>query len=176
MSLFRPIRLVHALVLASGMSALVAADIPATAAMQPFLKAHCVECHDADTAKGGLDLTTASFDLADRQAQARWVKVHDRVASGEMPPKKKPRPETGAQQAFLAELSKPLGAADARREAAEGRATLRRLNRLEYENAVRDLLGVSWLQIRGFLPEDGEAHRFIKSGEALDISHVQMAQ
>jgi hypothetical protein len=177
MSVFRSISLAHSLVLVLGpLAALAAADAPAPASLQPFLKAYCFECHDSDTAKGDLDLTTASFDLADRQVQARWVKVHDRVASGEMPPKKKERPEAGAQKAFLAALAKPLVAADDRREATEGRATLRRLNRLEYENAVRDLLGVSWLQIKGILPEDGEAHRFIKSGEALDISHVQMAQ
>jgi mono/diheme cytochrome c family protein len=150
--------------------------VPAPTSLQPFLKAHCFECHDSDTAKGNLDLTTASFDLADRRAQARWVTVHDRVARGEMPPTKKERPQAAAQQAFLAALAKPLIAADDQREANEGRATLRRLNRLEYEDTVRDLLGVSWLQIKGILPEDGEAHRFIKSGEALDISHVQMAQ
>ncbi len=163
-----------ALVLGPCIGMAVGADVPAP--LQPFLKAHCFECHDSDTAKGNLDLTKATFDLSDRQAQARWVKVHDRVASGEMPPKKKERPEPAAAKAFLANLAQPLIAADDKREASEGRATLRRLNRLEYETAVRDLLGVPWLQIKGILPEDGEAHRFIKSGEALDISHVQMAQ
>lgn len=169
--------LIRSLVLVLGPLAGVAYGADTPASLQPFLKAHCFECHDTETAKGNLDLTTASFDLGDRQAQARWVKVHDRVASGEMPPKKKKeRPEPAAAKAFLANLAQPLIAADDRREATEGRATLRRLNRLEYENAVRDLLGVPWLQIKSILPEDGEAHRFIKSGEALDISHVQMAQ
>ena len=53
---------------------------------------------------------------------------------------------------------------------------LRRLNRHEYENALRDLLGVPWAQIANRLPEDGEAHRFNKSGEALDVSYLQMAR
>jgi hypothetical protein len=57
-----------------------------------------------------------------------------------------------------------------------GRSVLRRLNRYEYENTVRDLLEAPWLQLRDMLPEDGEAHRFNKVGEALDISHVQMAR
>ena len=60
--------------------------------------------------------------------------------------------------------------------AGEGRATQRRLNRYEYENALRDLLHAPWLQIRDALPEDGEAHRFNKVGDALDVSHVQMAR
>src|SRR5213075_2575279 len=46
----------------------------------------------------------------------------------------------------------------------------------EYENTLRDLLGAPWLQIREMLPEDGEAFRFNKVGDALDISHVQMAR
>lgn len=150
--------------------------VPAPAALQNFLKSTCTECHDADTSKGNLDLTALTFDLSDRQAHARWVKVFDRVTAGEMPPAKKPRPEAGAAKAFLAGLAQPLIAADQKREQTEGRSTWRRLNRLEYENAVRELLGAPWLQLKSFLPEDGEAHRFNKIGDALDISHVQMAQ
>jgi Protein of unknown function (DUF1592)/Protein of unknown function (DUF1588)/Protein of unknown function (DUF1587)/Protein of unknown function (DUF1585)/Protein of unknown function (DUF1595)/Planctomycete cytochrome C len=150
--------------------------VPAPAALQGFLKNTCTECHDAETKKGNLDLTALSFDLSDRQAQARWVKVYDRLAAGEMPPAKKTRPDATAAKAFLAGLAQPLIAADLKREQSEGRSTWRRLNRLEYENAVRELLGTPWLQLKSFLPEDGEAHRFNKIGDALDISHVQMAQ
>ena len=53
---------------------------------------------------------------------------------------------------------------------------MRRLNRHEYENALRDLLGVPWAQVASRLPEDGEAYRFNKSGEALDVSYLQMAR
>src|SRR5437773_1650460 len=56
------------------------------------------------------------------------------------------------------------------------RARQRRMYRDEYENAVRDLLGAPWLQIRDSLPEDGEAGRFNKVGDALDVSHVHMAR
>jgi hypothetical protein len=52
----------------------------------------------------------------------------------------------------------------------------RRLNRFEYENTLRDLLHAPWLDVRESLPEDTEAHRFNKSGEALDVSHVQLAR
>src|SRR4029078_2653571 len=56
------------------------------------------------------------------------------------------------------------------------RAIRRRLNRYEYENALRDLLGVPWAQVASRLPEDGEAYHFNKSGEALDVSYVQIAR
>src|SRR6266496_1849797 len=151
-----------------------AADLPT--GVGRFVDRHCFECHDAETKKGGLDLTGLPFDLANPTNFSIWVTVHDRVDNGEMPPKKKARPEPAELEAFTEMLSSSLVSAEQAREAMEGRATQRRLNRYEYENALRDLLHAPWLQVRDSLPEDGEAHRFNKSGEALDVSHVQMAR
>jgi hypothetical protein len=141
-----------------------------------FLESHCMECHDAETRKGDLDLSGLKFDPANSTNFSRWVLVHDRVMAGEMPPKKKPRPGAGELEAFTKSLTSSLTAVERARMAKEGRATRRRLNRYEYENALRDLLHAPWLQIRDSLPEDGEADRFNKVGEALDVSHVQMAR
>src|SRR6266850_1023172 len=146
------------------------------AALQPFLQKHCFECHDPDTQKGGLDLTVLKFDTGNSTNFARWVLVHDRVADGEMPPKKKPRPDSSELDAFISSLSSSLTAVEQERTARQGRATQRRLNRYEYENSLRDLLQAPWLQVREWLPEDGEAFRFNKIGDALDVSHVQMAR
>lgn len=151
-----------------------ASNLPA--ADRQFLQKHCFECHDTETAKGNLDLTTLKFDPATPTNFSRWVLVHDRVSNGEMPPKKKPRPETAAREDFVNSLSSSLVAFEQARIAKEGRATRRRLNRYEYENALRDLLHAPWLQIRDSLPEDGEAYRFNKVGDVLDMSHVQMAR
>ena len=141
-----------------------------------FLEKHCFECHDAEVKKGGLDLTALKFDPANSTNFSAWVLVHDRVSQGEMPPKKKPRPAAAELEAFTKFLASSLISAEQTRIAKEGRATQRRLNRYEYENTLRDLLHAPWLQIRDSLPEDGEAYRFNKIGEALDISHVQMAR
>jgi len=143
-------------------------------ALAPFLEKHCVECHDADTKKGGLDMTALKSDLRDPKSFAAWVKIHDRTAAGEMPPKKKARPDAGETSAYLGVLSASLLREDAARIAAQGRSVERRMNRFEYENAVRDLLRAPWLDIKEALPEDTEAHRYNKSGEALDVSHVQL--
>lgn len=62
------------------------------------------------------------------------------------------------------------------RDVANGRATRRRLNRLEYENTVRDLLGAPWLQLKDLLPEDPVAYHYNKIGEALDVSHIQISK
>src|SRR6266571_1987703 len=145
-------------------------------ASRQFVEKHCVECHDAEMKKGGLDLTALKFDPANPTNFSTWVLVHDRMMLGEMPPKKKTRPETTELAAFTKSLSSLLVSAEGARAAQEGRATQRRLNRYEYENALRDLLHAPWLQVRDSLPEDGEADRFNKIGDALDVSHVQMAR
>src|SRR5947207_3301252 len=161
-------------ILLAGAGPMVAGDLPKSC--RQFLDSHCTECHDADLKKGGLDLTALKYDLAQPTNFAKWVLVHDRVTKGEMPPKKKPRPEATQMAAFLRALSSSLVAAEQKQFAREGRSIQRRLNRYEYENALRDLLHAPWLQIRDSLPEDGEAFRFNKSGGALDVSHVQMAR
>ena len=148
----------------------------AAAAVPPLLEKHCVECHDAETKKGDFDLTALKPELTNPQVYAQWVKVYDQIASGEMPPAKKPRPETAAAAGYLNELGLKLRVAEESRIQLVGRTVKRRLNRFEYENTLRDLLRAPWLDVRESLPEDTEAHRFNKSGEALDVSHVQLAR
>jgi hypothetical protein len=150
--------------------------LPLAADTGPFLERYCFECHDADTAKGGLNLQSLKPDYADPDVFARWAKVHDRVTLGEMPPKTKPRPDGADLQAFTNTLGAALLNADETRIAREGRATKRRLNRSEYEETLRDLLTLPYLEVKAFLPEDTQAYGFNKIGDSLDVSHVQMAR
>src|SRR6476620_7660956 len=113
-----------------------------------FLENHCFECHDSEMKKGGLDLTALKFDLANPTNFSKWVLVHDRVSKGEMPPKKKARPESGELEAFTKSLSSDLASTERAAMAKEGRSTRRRLNRYEYENTLRDLLHAPWLQVK----------------------------
>ena len=135
---------------------LLAFTLPVMAASLPrtdrkFIEQHCVECHDTDTDKAGLDLTTFKFEPTVATNFSRWVLIHDRVAKGEMPPKKKPRPEAAELETFTNTLGTSLVKVERARLAKEGRATRRRLNRYEYENALRDLLHAPWLQVRRFV-------------------------
>ncbi len=142
-----------------------------------FFEQHCYDCHDADEKKGGLDLTSLALKLDERANFEMWVKVHDAIESGEMPPMKKARPPVAETKALLADLDAKLIAADeARMAKAGGRAVFRRLTRVEYENAVRDLLALPHLEIKELLPADGSRHGFDKVGDALDLSHVQLAK
>src|SRR5262249_21689173 len=107
---------------------------------------------------------------------ATWVKIFDRVSASEMPPKKRPRPAPSDLEGFTQAVGRELREAEQTRIALEGRATQRRLNGSAYENALRDLLWAPWLQVKGQFPEDGEAFRFNRIGDALDVSHVHIAR
>jgi hypothetical protein len=136
-----------------------------------FFEQHCIECHDGDTMKGGLDLSSLALQLDEPANFETWVKVHDALGSGEMPPKKKTRPPVPETAAFLADLDAKLIGADEARIAREGgRAVLRRLTRTEYENAMRDLLALPELHVQELLPADGSRHGFDKITDNL-IGH-----
>lgn len=149
---------------------------PLREAAMPFFEEHCFDCHDATMKEGGLDLDELSFDPEDPESFARWVLIHDRVRDGEMPPKKKPRPAVDELNRFLDPVAQTLTTLDRERVARSGRATVRRLNRFEYENSLREGLKAPWLLVADRLPEDGTVHFFNKSGERLDVSHVQMTK
>ena len=164
--------LLAVLVSISGMTR--AAELPGQT--KALIAKHCAECHDADTKSGGLDLTALKPDFADPATFARWVLVHDRVKSGEMPPPTKdakPVPQKEREDAlkYLADLLKQ---ADQNKQRLEGRVPIRRLNRTEYENTIRDLFSMPGLQVKDLLPEDGRAAGFDKVSAALEISPVQL--
>jgi hypothetical protein len=149
---------------------------PALPAADPiaFLDQHCVECHDADMKKGGLDLTMLETGFAEAKSFATWVKVHDAIAKGEMPPKKKPRPPADEIAAVTTWLDQQLTAADDARLAAHGRIRLRRMTRSEFENTLADLLALPRLDIVGMLPADGRVAGYEKIAEGLDLSPAHL--
>jgi hypothetical protein len=166
--------LIYCLLLAAACSIVSAADLPKDALT--FLDNHCLTCHDSTEQKGDFDMENLGFDLADPDVFSIWVKIHDRADHGEMPPKKKERPEPKDLERFLTSIGKPMVKTDQLRYQTTGRSTVRRLNRYEYENTLRHVLKSPWLKVAERLPEDGIDHLFNKIGERLDVSHVQMAK
>jgi hypothetical protein len=144
--------------------------------LRDFLDRNCVSCHRTANAPAGLDLTSLPFDLEDINTFSRWVRVHDQVRDGAMPPGGAIALNQSDRSAFLEMVAEPMKAQEQQRAKVSGRSVMRRLNRYEYENTLRDLFSAPWLQLKDMLPEDGIAQRFNKAGQALDISHVQMAR
>ncbi len=122
---------------------------------------------------GGLDLAALPMRFDDPSVRDRWIRVHDRVAKGEMPPKGFTFP-AAQRTAMLGQLSREIHKADFAEVLRDGRGPLRRLNRDEYEQNLRDVLQLPNLDIRDMLPEDREGHRFNKAAETLDMSRVQL--
>jgi len=133
-----------------------------------FAEEHCITCHGPDSQKGGLRLDTLSTDLTDERTATAWINVHDKIRTGEMPPKKRERP-TAAELASLKPLEEDLYKASRDRQKSQGRVEVRRLNGTEYENTLRDLLGTR-ISVKEMLPEDNSAAGFDNVSSVLDIS------
>lgn len=139
-----------------------------------FVKSKCLSCHNAVVPSGGHDFGTLPWDPQSLQNRERWARVHDRIALREMPPETVSLTDE-ERGAFLALLGGALHREDLSEIAAQGRRSLRRLNRSEFEWNLRDLLELPHLGVRSRLPEDRTVHGFNKSGDALDMSHVQLS-
>ncbi|MBL9208106.1 MAG: DUF1592 domain-containing protein [Opitutaceae bacterium] len=174
MSCSARLRLALALFVLPPLAGLARAALPGV--VLDYTDRYCSSCHNDEDKKGRLDVGSLTLALTSKPDLETWVKIHDRLAAGEMPPEEKPRPDAAETAAFLQALRDTLVAHETERVRREGRATQRRLNGYEYENALRDLLSAPWLQIRGQFPDDGESNRFNKIGEALDVSHVHLAR
>ncbi len=164
--------------LLSAFLATASAAEPPTARLEekqrPFLKSYCTECHNAEKQKGKLRLDDISFALDSVERADRWQKILNQVNSGEMPPEDSRQPEPGAKTDFLEALSQTLVAARRTLGDSGGKSVVRRLNRREYANTLRDLLGVE--VDASELPADGGAGTFDTMGASLFMSGDQVEQ
>ena len=136
---------------------------------QAFLDQHCVKCHAGEKAKGDFRVAELTLDFGVKKNRSLWEKVHQQITSGEMPPKTRPRPDEKASRILTDWIAKQSADVVGK----EGRVVLRRLNRVEYENTVRDLFSVN-VSVKEMLPEDANAQGFDNVGAALNISPVLM--
>ncbi|MDX1947712.1 MAG: DUF1592 domain-containing protein [Pirellulaceae bacterium] len=152
------------------------AQLCAAAPPVEFLRAYCYDCHSGPQAEAGLDLTPLQPTYDDGETFRRWVKIHDRVTAGEMPPQDAKLPPDAERAKWTSDLRQELTAAEQARRQREGCTPVRRLTRVEYEHTIRDLLSLEGIPLQAGLPEDGSAHGFDKNADALDISHVNLAK
>lgn len=140
-----------------------------------FLAQHCQGCHAGDKPKGQFRLESLSQDFNDKTNRDRWLAVSEKVSSGAMPPEKKARPPQKEVTALTDWIRGRVEAAEVDRIATQGRVPIRRLNRAEYENTVRDLLGVD-IDLKEVLPSDTPVNGFDNGAEALHVSSFLMEQ
>lgn len=145
--------------------------------VRPFLTKHCFECHGQSDGKAGLKLHDLGTDFSAGDNADTWKEVIDRINLGEMPPEEKPRPDANEAFAVVEWVGGELKRAERESRMAGGRVLLRRLNRREYINTVRDLLALddNFAQTLGeTLPADGKAEGFDRISAALFVDATQM--
>lgn len=133
-----------------------------TKEIRPLLKTYCFECHSAKKKKGGLDLEKFNTDTGPIEWPELWDAVKDRLVSNEMPPGKSPQPKEAERQKLLAyidyvgrvQVSCDKLSKEQLEKSTAGYTMSRRLNRTEYNNTLRDLIGLN-LRAGDVLPSEG---------------------
>jgi len=143
----------------------------------PFIEKNCLGCHGEKKAQAGFRIDKLSVDFAAAKMAEQWKEVIDRINSGEMPPREKPRPNAKESAAFVAWVNGQLRDVELAAKNAGGRIPMRRLNRDEYANTIRDLLKLDEKIVRPLteeLPGDGKAEGFDRLGAALFFDQAQI--
>jgi mono/diheme cytochrome c family protein len=151
-------------------SSQVAPSSSQSAAVSPhaaLLNQYCVTCHNDRLKTGGLALDAVSFTDISRHADV-WEKVIRKVRAGMMPPPGMPRPTQQALDSLVAHLETTIDSSAAASPVLR-KATMHRLNRSEYGNAIRDLFGLE-LEVSTLLPPDEEAYGFDNNATVLNVS------
>jgi mono/diheme cytochrome c family protein len=134
----------------------------ATAALgathQAVLKQYCIGCHNDQLKSAGLALSAVDVQDVSKNLEV-WEKVVRKLRARAMPPSGRPRPDEGTYNAFVSYLETSLDREMAARPNPGRIDTARRLNRTEYQNAIRDLLGLE-VDVASLLPGDDSSHGF----------------
>src|SRR5687768_4559623 len=135
----------------------------------PFLKTHCYDCHGKDEPEAGLSLEKYQESSNIQTDFEVWEKVQRMVSERQMPPKDTEQPSETDLQHLLKALKAELARFDCGEAQRPGRVTIRRLNRPEYNNTIRDLTGLD-LKLAADFPSDEVGSGFDNLGDVLSLS------
>lgn len=157
-------------------------DITFDKTVQPFFAKHCYDCHNKQLKTANLNLSAFDTAASLTNNRATLKRILERLSAGEMPPPEVIPPKPAEIVAVTQWLAHQLGATPATTknspggetaDTTSGRVTVRRLNRVEYDNTVRDLLGVDRHSSDDF-PQDDSGYGFDNIADVLSISPVLM--
>jgi hypothetical protein len=139
-----------------------------SASVQPLIENYCYDCHADGMSKGQVAFDQFKSDEDRLADHALWEKVLKNLRAELMPPSKKPQP-TAEERTQIEEWIKHNVFKIDPRNPDPGRVTLRRLNRVEYQNTIRDLMGVEFRAFEEFPPDD-TGYGFDNIGDVLTTS------
>jgi len=151
----------------AGMQQKAVPDKPASFTMdvRPLLQKYCAPCHAGAEAPAGVDLAAIKSNAHAEKATGLLARAVANLEAGIMPPAGSPRPTAVESKRLVSAMRSLIASAPT----PPGRVTLRRLNRFEYANSVRDLLGVEWNPTEDF-PSDDVGYGFDNIGDVLSVS------
>ena len=148
---------------------------PFVSKIQPLLSKYCFKCHgSAAKPKADLNLTTATSEASVRGNRKIWKELLNKLRTKEMPPDDfQPQPTQDERDVLVKFVETALNRVDLSAPKTAGRVTCRRLNRTEYRNTVRDLLGVDFDPVGDF-PHDDVGYGFDNIGDVLTMPPLLM--
>ena len=138
-----------------------------------LLERYCFDCHSGDGAEADLRLDTFSTIVQMRDSRATWLKVLSQLRAQHMPPADNDQPTADERELLVGWIDQTVNTVDCDGPVSPGRVTLRRLNRHEYRNTIRDLLGVDYQPADDF-PADDVGYGFDNIGDVLSLPPLLM--
>ncbi|MEZ5404223.1 MAG: DUF1592 domain-containing protein [Bryobacteraceae bacterium] len=137
----------------------------------PLLKRNCYACHNANLKSGDVDLSAFKDAASIGSDLEIWEKAATKLRDGTMPPKGAPRPPQADVEAVAGWIGQEISRIELAAKPDPGHVTARRLNRAEYDNTIRDLLGLD-LRLAEEFPQDDSGYGFDNIGDVLSLSPV----
>jgi hypothetical protein len=149
--------------------ALTGAEVVFQDEILPFVVKNCYPCHGNGKAKGDFSLESFKDAKSIHRTPVAWENVVDMLRKGEMPPEDEPQPPKPDVAKLIAAVERVRAILEAHTPPNAGRVTMRRLNKTEYNNTIRDLLGVDFKPAEDF-PADDVGYGFDNIGDVLSVS------
>ena len=146
--------------------------------VEGFLQVNCIDCHDGPEGEAGFDLRKVlsnGIDLQDTKLDPPWVKIIDRVAAGEMPPREADQLNVKDRNEFVSQTSQWLQKHQKQRDRTYGRVRARRLTRIQVERSLHEILGID-IPLAEKLPDEGRPRGFTTVAEYQTMSHHHLAR
>jgi hypothetical protein len=141
--------------------------------IKPLLKQYCYDCHDAGNSEGDFNLEAFKSSRLVLENRSTWLKLMQRVSFGDMPPDDAEAMPEDHRAKLLQAIDELINKSDCTQQIDPGHVTIRRLNRFEYLNTVRDLLNVEYTPARDF-PGDDVGYGFDNIGDVLSLPPLLM--
>lgn len=142
-------------------------------AVTPVVKKYCGKCHTGDEPEAGISFAKYPNEAAMLKDRKTWERSFEMISNGNMPPADNPQPTPAEKAQLLDFLEGALYRIDCTKVSDPGRVTIRRLNRAEYNNTIRDLLGVAVRPADDF-PSDDVGYGFDNIGDVLSLPPLLM--